>query len=468
MVRLSKPAARSTTVLSICFLCLILLIFYIALDTRGSFRFQERPGTMHYGMIAEALVSGQLHLKQQVDPGRLKSRDPLDPSTPYPYQFDLIIWDGKYYLPREPLPGLIRAAVLYTTGFALPTGIVVVTFAFGVLILLGALLWLVRRRYYSDSPSWMLWYIWISFAVSGTQLYIAGRPVVYNESDAIAIFFILAGSVLLVYAFSGARRTLITVCFSGTCFGAAVACRALLLLYPMCFLVIFLVFAAIRRDSIKTTMKWTLSFGGPVALCAGGLLAYNYLRFGDPLEFGYTHVIVPEPSAYLYLTLGGKLFRWDHVPHQLYYYLLSFPRIVSKFPFLRYHFGALWVGDIYVVREAVCSVFLAMPVLLLSLPFPFLVRRVGPQTRLSLILVFFGTSSLVVLAVLSAFYASAARYYYEFTPLLFVVSFCNLAVFWDEISTSVRRKTAAKVFLSLLFTGNVFMGLLLGVTGATY
>jgi len=442
------------------------LILYVALDTRGTFRFQERPGLMHYGMMAEAFASGQLHLKQQVDPARLRSVDPLDPSTPYPYQFDLIIWDGKYYLPREPLPGLLRAAVLYTSGVALPTGFVVVASAFGTLILLGALLQLMRRKYFPASPGWVLDYIWLSFALSAAQLYIVGRPVVYNESDAVACLFVLAGSVLLFYAFTGARRNLIAACLSGTCFGAAVACRALLVVYPACFLLIFLIFSVVRRDSIKSTIKWSLSFGTPIGLWVGALLVYNYLRFGNPADFGYAHVIVPTYRAYLYLTLGGHFFRWEHAPYQLYHYLLSFPRIVSEFPFLRYGFGEFWVNDVYVVREAVCSIFLAMPVLLLALPLPFLVRQAGIQGRLSLILVFFGISSLAVLGALSGFYGSAARYYYEFTPLLFVISFCCLAAFWDKFATTSRRKTVAKIFLALLFIGNVFMGILLGLTGA--
>jgi hypothetical protein len=423
---------------------------------------------MHYGMLAEAFVSGQLHLKQQVDPDRLRSKDPLDPSTPHPYQFDLIIWNGKYYLSREPLPGLIRAVILYTTGFSLPTGVVVVTFAFGVLILLGSLLWLIRRMYFSESPIWMLVYTWLAFALSGTQLYIVGRPVVYNESDAVACFFVLGGSTLLVYAFSGARRRLVTACFSGACFGAAVASRALLVLYPACFLVIFLIFAAIRREPLTTTINWTLSFGGPVAFWVAVLLAYNYLRFGNPLDFGYSHVIVPTYRAYQYLTVGGHFFSWKHMPYQLYYYLISWPKIVGKFPYLRYPFGSLSVNDIYVVRELVCSVFLTMPVLLLSPPYLFLSRHIWPRYPLSLLLVFVGISCMAVLAALSAFYGSAARYYYEFTPLLFVLAFCNLAVFWDGITTSPRRKTLVKIVLSLLFIGNVLMGLLLGLTGTMY
>jgi hypothetical protein len=452
-------------VLIVCTACMILLVIYAALDTKGSFNFHEPPGFMNYGMLAEAFVAGQLHLKQKVDPERLKSTDPLDPSTPYPFTFDAIIWDGKYYFHHEPLPGLIRAMILYTTGFALPTGAIVVTFVLGVLILLGELLCLIRRLYFPECPAWMIWYIWLSFALSGAQLYIASRPVVYHEAVAAGCFFVLAGSTLLVHGLSGARHGVATLCLAGICFGAAVACRASLVLYPVSFLLTFLAWSAIRRESLSITTQWALSFASPVFLWSAGLLAYNYLRFGNCLDFGKSHVIFPGYPVYLYLSSGGNFFSWKHVPYHLYHYLFSLPWIVGKFPFLRYPFEEFWANGAYLVRELVCSVFITTPVLLLSLPFPFLFRRACVRDRLSLILVFFGVSSLAVLALLSAWFWAAARYYYDLTPILFILAFCNLAVFWDRIATSPRRKALAKVVLSLLFMGNVLMGLLLGLTG---
>lgn len=452
-------------VLSVCLLCVALLILYAALDTKGSFNFQEPPGFMNYGMLAEAFVAGQLHLKQKVDPERLKSTDPLDPSTPYPFTFDAIIWDGKYYFQHEPLPGLIRAMVLCTAGLALTTGIIVVAFAVGALILLGGLLYLLRRNYFPESPAWMLWYIWLSFALSGIQLYIVSRPVVYHEAIAEGCFFVLAGCTLLVSGLSSARHGVATPCLGGICFGAAVACRASLVLYPVFFLLTFLAWSAIRRESLSITIQWTLSFASPVFLWSAGLLAYNYFRFGDCLDFGKGHIIFPSYADYLYLSVGGNFFSWKHVPYHLYHYLLSFPSIVSKFPFLRYPYAAFWINGTYMIKELVCSVFITMPILLLSLPSPLLIRRLQTKDKLPLIVIFFGVSSVAVLAVLSSFIGAAARYYYDFTPILFVLAFCNLAVFWDRVTTGSRSKTVARVVLSLLFIGNLLMGLLLGLTG---
>ena len=184
-----------------------------------------------------------------------------------------------------------------------------------------------RRHYFPESPAWMLWYIWLSFAFSGIQLYIVSRPVVYHEAVAEGCFFVLAGCTLLVNGLSGARRGFMIPCLAGICFGAAIACRALLVLYPTCFLLIFLTFSAIRRESVITTIGWALPFAGPVVLWVAGLLAYNYLRFGNGLDFGKSHVMFPGYPAYLYLSSGGNFFSWKHVPCHVYHYLFSLPWI---------------------------------------------------------------------------------------------------------------------------------------------
>lgn len=452
--------------LGICLLSVFLLILYVGLNTRGSFRFEERPGFMTYGMLAEAFVSGQLHLKQEVDQNRLRSPDPLDPSTPYPYWFDLIIWDGKYYVPREPLPGLIRALILYVIGLPLHTGEVIITFAFGSFLLLGLVLWSIINRFLPESPDWMIWYFWVAFGVSGTQLYIVGRPVVYHESDATACFFLLAGCALLIRGLSSARHNLTIASLSGTCFGLAVGCRALLILYPVCLVLMLLAFALAQRQSLKTTVAWAIFFSGPVAAGVALLWAYNYLRFGNPLEFGYTHVIVPTYSAYVYLTLGENLFSWKHVPYHFYQYLISLPLVVSKFPYLRYPFESSWVDDVYLTREAVCSMFITMPVLVMLLPIMYLFKHPQTKNELKPVLSFFLVSPLVVFVMLSAFYGASARYYYEFVPMLFVVAFCNLAMLWNRVTTTPWSKVATVAILSFLFFGNLAMGFILGYTGA--
>lgn len=67
-----------------------------------------------------------------------------------------------------------------------------------------------------------------------------------------------------------------------------------------------------------------------------------------------------------------------------------------------------------------------MPVLLLSLPFPFLFKRINTKDRLSLILFFLGVSGLAILVVLSFSFEAVARYYHDFTPILFVLAFLQL------------------------------------------
>jgi hypothetical protein len=458
------------SIVAVCLLTFVLLVTYVALNTSGTFHFTERPGFMNYGMLAEAFAAGHLYLEQEVDPERLKMTDPRDPSAPYPYIFDSVIWNGKYYFQQEPLPGLIRVMLLCATGITVPTSVVVVMTALGIFLVLGMLLRLIQQQHFPESRDWMLWYIWLAFGFSGIQLYIASRPVVYHEASGEGCFLVLTGCLLLFHGLGRVRRGLLMAGLSGMCFGAAIACRALLVVYPMTFIFCFLAFALIRRERPAGTLKWAFVIAGPVCVWIGALLFYNHLRFGDWLDFGRSHVIFLKRLDYLYCTLEGKFFRWEHIPHHLHDYLLSLPWIINKFPYLRYPYGEvrLSVGadDIYLIRELVCSVFVTMPVLLLALPFPLLPRRCLNRGRLSLILVFLGMSAIAVLGLLSAFVGAAARYYYDFTPALFILAFCNLAAFSDKFESLPRTESVGRGVLVVLFLGNLFMGLLLGLTGA--
>ena len=70
------------------------------------------------------------------------------------------------------------------------------------------------------------------------------------------------------------------------------------------------------------------------------------------------------------LSVGGNLLQLETRSLSSLLLPLSFPSIVSKFPFLRYPNEAFWINGTYMIKELVCSVFITMPVLLLSLSFP--------------------------------------------------------------------------------------------------
>jgi len=443
----------------------LLVTGYIALSTAFSFRFEEVPGNTNYDMLAEAFLAKRLHLKQEVDPGRLHSGDPLDPSTPYPYQFDAIIWQGKYYFLQEPLPGLVHAVWIRLTGLPCPTGAMVTVFSAGAVFLLAALLWIVRTQYFPGSPPWIFWYTWASFAVSGIQTFVLSRPGIYQEAITMGSFFVLAGFIFAFEGVHGRRRPHSFLLISGISFGAAGCCRVPLFLYPMFLAVFWVISAAVRKESLAGILSRTLCFGFPIALFLVGLLTYNHLRFGDFLDFGRAHVMFPAYDDYLYVGKGGNFFRWQHVPYQLYHYLVSLPWYRDTPPYLIFPYEGVWYGDVRVIREWACSMFVTAPVLLLVLPAPFVFRYRKQQPAIPLLLGVFGGCALVFFMFLTCYYAAVLRYLYDFVPLLCVVIFVNLTVLWTAFQARPTTKRIMIAAVALIFLANLFMGIFLATVG---
>jgi hypothetical protein len=453
------------------FMLAALLAFYCFLSTKGSFEFREAQYLMNYDMLAEAFLSGQLHLKQEMDPDRAKSPDPSDPELPFHGLTDAIAFKGKYYLLQQPLPAVFHALWIVLTGLSAPTGVGVTITATGCLLLLGLILLKVRDEFFPDSSAWILWYTWLSFALSAEQLYMIGRPIIYHETISFGVMFVLLGTLLFIHALTRTRNQTALLTLSGASFGAAVACKATLLLYPLSFFTCWSFYTLTTTGQIKSFTSRAVSFLFPVVVFVTILLAYNYLRFGSLFDFGRQYSIVAQPGLYEYCCIKGHYFRVEHLPYNLFNYFCALPTIHQGANFTSLSFGGVHdiaVGDVVVGRQDLISLPLMMPVLLMVLLTPLLAKLASRSLDLRTIVACCITSSVAVFGLIACYHWAAARYVYEFTPLLFVVVYCVLISLWETVrrNDGLRRFTVAG--LGLIFCANIMMGLVAGVIGFMY
>jgi len=455
----------------VAFVLIALLVFYCFLSTKGSFEFREIQNLMNYDMLAEAFLSGQLHLKQEMDPDRARAPDPSDPELPFRGLNDAIAFKGKYYLLQQPFPAVFHALWIVLTGVSLPTGVGVTITAIGCLLLLGLILLKIRDTFFSDSPAWILWFTCLSFALSAAQLYMIGRPIIYHETISFGMMFVLLGALLFTHAVTNRRNQVVLLTLSGISFGAAVACNATLFLYPCSFFACWFFYSVTTKGQTKYLTSRTVSFLFPVALFVTILLAYNYLRFGSLFDFGRQYSIVAQPELYKYCCLKGNYFRIDHVAYNLFNYFCTLPTIHHGANFTSLSFGGVHdiaVGDLLVGRQDLISLPLMMPVLLTVLLIPVLAKPAGRSWDLRIIIACCITSSAAVFGLIASYHWAAARYIYEFTPLLFVLAYCVLISMWEIVrrNDGLRRLTVAG--LGLIFCANIVMGLMAGVIGFMY
>jgi len=417
-----------------------LLILYVGVNTGFQFKFAERQGLLNLNMLADAFLDGSLHLKEPVDEGRLKSGDPLNPSLPYPFLVDAIIWDDKYYVHQQPFPALIHAGWSALTGRNLPTGAVIVAAAFGNVLLLGIVFVMLRDRYFEGSPWWIAFYVWLSFGLSSAQLYIVGRPGIYHEVIALGSFFALTGAALIIGAVAHSKNNPFLFAASGAFFGTAIVCRLVSILCVAGFVLgIFIPKLIHERQTRLVVNRLMLFLVFPICAIAA-LLAYNYLRFGNPLYFGESHAMCPTYEQYVYTNLGNNYLRLKHVPYNLYNYFLRIP-----------YLGALSSWNGFPVAEHVHSVVLASPVLLLSLSLPFLARYWKGRKGLCSIIWSCCLSSLLLAGLFLAWCWASPRFGYEFTLLMYIVAYCCLGTLWELVSDRPILKRGLWVALLIIF-----------------
>ncbi|MDQ7782629.1 MAG: hypothetical protein RDU20_07110 [Desulfomonilaceae bacterium] len=443
----------------------VLLLVYLFLNTSFSFRFTERPGVPNYEMLAESFLSGQLHLKQPVDPSRLKAHDPLDPSLPYPYLMDGLIFNGKYYFQHEPLPAIFRVLSVKLTGTSYSTGSVVVLSVWLSFLSMGSIMWKIRQVVWPSSRVWVFYYVWAGFGISGPQLYLAGAPVVYNESMAMGCAFLLAGSYFLLRGLVDRRHTTMNFALSGILFGSSIGCRAELAIYPITFCFLYFAWSLTRGGEFWLRSKQLCVLAVPVSIFGTGLLTYNYLRFGSFFDFGRSHLMFPRYITYVHTILHGDYFSLRRIPFQLYHYLLALPAVTEKFPYLRYPFGDLIYGDVYIYLQLACSIFITTPLLLLCLVLPWYFKYLPKGRSLRLPAIACLLSSVTTLVMVSTTVGSLARYMSAFTPLLYVSVFGALVGIDHKLRPALDHSKGTIGILALLFAGQLFMGLLLGLTG---
>lgn len=264
-----------------------------------------------YTLQAMAWRSGSLHL-------------PHD----FPW-LELAIYEGEFYVSFPPLPSVILLPLTFLFGEATPDHLLVKIYAVAACFALYA-----------------------AFKQAGNR----------RGSAALLSFLFTASSSALPMMLSGAvwyhaqMLAFMLICISLLCilknkptiglflYALSVACRPFDAVYGPLLYGVYLHQNrnAAFRENVKKLLPGTI-----LGLCvAAGLAVFNYVRFGNPLEFGHNYL--PEFSFQ-----GGIQFSLSHVGRNLQTFLLGAPLSKS--------------GETYTFNQFGYSMLIACPTLLLML-----------------------------------------------------------------------------------------------------
>lgn len=289
-----------------------------------------------YRQLFEAFKKGQLNLDIDYDVSKLEvlnnpyDRSERNESDMHGDFWDRAYYDGKFYSYFGVAPIL---TVYYPVNFL--TGKVPSTYlASGILcvyaiIFISLLYNLIIKKFCNEPPLLLvligqlaLLFGSVIFALTteGKFYYMA----VLSGIGCVAAFFYF---ILTAYYEDHFKKRILFLILTGISIVMIAASRPTLLIYCVSALIPALYIFLDKKENIRSKIIYTVSVGAPVIIGAAAIMAYNYMRFDSPFEFGFNYQLTVSIAKANTITL-------TMIPPTLYHYFFQQPKLTSNFPYI--------------------------------------------------------------------------------------------------------------------------------------
>jgi hypothetical protein len=463
----ARALAVDRTSLALCAVFLLAAAFYVwTAATTFPLSLHGAAGDP-YNQLADAF----LHLRLSV--GRapadlLRLPEPYNPAQngpliqPHgPLQesiHDYALFHGKLFIAWGPAPVIVLLVPLHLLGFEPTPSLTTSVFAIVGLGFALATLGVVLRQI-GDVPLWMSILSALTLALASAVPFILRRPAVYEEEISGGYCFAMAGIWLAISALADRRASLRRLALMSLCIGLAVGSRPTLVLTAVVFVPVYwsLRVTQARRDLLLALII-------PVGLCGVLLLAYNQMRFGNPLENGASYQLAgfDQNTAHF-----GDL---SYVPPGLWFYGISPPRATILFPFFiltppPISYPASLPGLYPQLLEPTGGLLPMTPIVVFLAALPSLWRRRASSLgRLALpLLLLTGAGLACVLFLSYVFFSTTERYEVDFLTLFLL----GAVAAWLALSRATRgwRRLVVQIAGGILATWSCIAGVAISFTG---
>ncbi|MDM8554375.1 hypothetical protein QUF75_06555 [Desulfococcaceae bacterium HSG7] len=288
----------------------------------------------------------------------------------------------------------------------------------------------------------------ITFSINGFSLLMVTIPSIHHESICTAMFFLMISLYCLVKIINNDYRISIRMSFLiGLSLAMCIASR-FSYLFSIIFIGCILLFG-FQQNWPKIPQRKTLQalaiIIGLGILTMTSLMWYNYLRFGDFFEFGIQYIT----SLYSDYFKQYGFFRFDHLPYNIWSMFFRIPALTPNFPFIELPTYILKsksfnLSPFFLINanELCASVFLLLPLSIFSIA-PILSHKLLFKSDLKKFYLILLTICLLQILPTALSVASVARYYYDFLPILLMLSYIGL------ISLKLNYQVSDKLILVL-------------------
>lgn len=250
---------------------------------------------LQYQELARSLADGHVWVDDQPSEGLLAAENPYDTiylqAEQIPYKADYAYFQGKYYVYFGIVPELLFYFPCYLlTGKNFPNHLAVYGFYAGFVLAVFGLYREAVKRWFPKLPYFAYLLAAAVTLTFGSYMYLIVRPDLYNLPIMGANMFTAAGLGLWLAGLNREKgRSLFFLAGSG-CMALVAGCRPQMLLFSALAIPLFWEEVIKKRKLFSVrSIQDTVAICLPYVLVAAGIMYYNYLRFGSPMDFGATY-----------------------------------------------------------------------------------------------------------------------------------------------------------------------------------
>lgn len=327
------------------------LVFAAAFFVRIDPACQKNLALHHaqYQELARALAEGRTSVGA-ADPALLEVENPYDTinllANQIHYQADYAYYEGNYYVYFGIVPELLLYLPYYLlTGRDLSNYLAVFVFYAGFIIASSGLVYELMKRFFSHAPFYLHGIGVFMLTGSYSYFYLLLRPDLYHVPIAASCMFTAAGLWFYLAGLNRSRGKEVLYALGSLCLALTAGCRPQFVLFAALAVPLFgkELFGNRKEDAEAAEGKESgrrhalrLNMGAgqlaalaaPYFIVAAGLMYYNAVRFGSPLDFGASYSMTSNDMTH-------RGFNLERILYGMWYFLFQPARLEADFPYLR-------------------------------------------------------------------------------------------------------------------------------------
>lgn len=240
--------------------------------------------------------------------------------------YDLAYFNGKWYAPWGFLPALFLMPIQLVMGRFVPILYITLFFASFDSVLVYLLLSRLKREFFPRLSYMAIASLLMLYAFGTTHVYIGTLGSVWHVVQMVSNFFGTAG----IYFIFKKNRTLKDY-FLSSCFISISLLGRTTIVFLICIPIILYLkeYYPIKKKDVNEIFslfgKMICIFGVPLIITSSAFFFYNFIRFNNPLEYGYSFINEAPYLADLRRTYGAFSIR--NIPRNLWYMIAETPPI---------------------------------------------------------------------------------------------------------------------------------------------